>query len=805
MRNRNSEHRTLNFDIMLRNYIKIAWRSIVNNKIYSAINTLGLAAGMAVTLIIALWVYKEYSSNRFLPGYQNAYQVKLNHTIEGSVRTMNGASLPLADVLRKDIPEIKYVASTDWCDKHGLMVDDAKLFPRGMRVGNDFLKILQYPLLKGNANTVLNDPYSIVLTESTAKALFGNEDPVNKTVRYENKHELKVTGILKDLPGNSFLKFTYLIPFSYREQTTDWIKEARHQWGNNSFQLFVALQPNTVYTQLEPKIRDLVKKNSTDMKTTEVMMQPAKDWKLYNRFENGKVAGGLIEYVRMFSIIGILVLMIACINFTNLSTARSEKRAREVGVRKAIGSQRKHLIFQFLTESTLITLVAFGIALLLVQVSLPWFSELTNSWLTIPFTSPLFWGIMTGFIIATSLLAGSRPAFYLSSFKPAKVLKGKLQTGRKATWSRKTLVVIQFSCSIALIISTIIIYQQLEHVKNRPTGYKAGQLLMTDMSTDLNRNYTALKNELLQTGVIDHIAFASSPVTDVYSHTVIEHWPGKSAGSEVLHTAAIGVSDNYFKTLGMEFQSGHDFSDSWKTDSATVIVNEAAVRKMNLKQPLDQIINWNGNEKVRIVGVIKDVLMESPFAPVPATVFSHGREGKSIMYRVHPGVNMQEALTKLAPVFTKYNPAYPYIYQFADEEYAAKFEIEVLVEKLAGIFAGLAILISCLGLFGLAAFLAEQRTKEIGIRKVLGASVSQLWVLLSKEFIVLVLVSCVIASPVALYFLHDWLQKYEYRINIGMSVFIVSAVLAIVITVITISFQTIKAAVGNPITALRNE
>ena len=789
---------------MLRNYIKTAWRNIVNNKIYSAINMLGLAAGMAVTLIIALWVYKEYSSNRFLPGYQNTYQVKLNHTIEGSVRTMNGASLPLADLLRKDIPEIKYVASTDWCDKHGLMVGDAKLFLRGMRVENDFLKILQYPLLKGNANTVLNDPYSIVLTESTAKALFGKEDPLNKTVRYENKHELKVTGILKDLPDNSFLKFTYLIPFSYREQTANWIKEARHQWGNNSFQLFVALQPNIAYGQIEPKIRNLVKKNST-MKATEVMMQPAKDWELYNRFENGKVAGGLIEYVRMFSMIGILVLIIACINFTNLSTARSEKRAREVGVRKAIGSQRKHLIFQFLTESTLITLLAFGIALLLVQVTLPWFSELTNSRLTIPFTSSLFWGIMTSFIIVTSLLAGSRPAFYLSSFKPVKVLKGKLQPGRKASWSRKTLVVIQFSCSIALIISTIIIYQQLEHVKNRPTGYNAGQLLMTDMSTDLNRNFAALKNELLQTGVIEHIAFASSPITDVYSHTVIEQWPGKSAGSEELHTAAIGVSDNYFKTLGMEFQSGHDFSDSWKTDSATVIVNETAVRKMNLKQPLDQIINWNGNEKVRIVGVVKDALMESPFAPVPPVVFAHDSEGKSIMYRVRPGVNVQNALTKLAPVFNKYNPAYPYIYQFADEEYATKFEIEVLVEKLAGIFAGLAIFISCLGLFGLAAFMAEQRTKEIGIRKVLGASVSQLWLLLSKDFIVLVLVSCVIASPVALYFLHDWLQKYEYRINIGMPVFIVSAVLAIVITVVTISFQTIKAAIGKPITALRNE
>lgn len=788
---------------MFRNYFKIAWRNMLNNKVYSAINILGLATGMAVTLIIALWVNKQYSYNRFLPGYKNAYQVKLNHSTEGSTLTTASANLPLADALRKDIPEIKYVAVTDVSDQHSLLAGNTKLYQQGMRVGADFLKILPYPLLKGNAATVFNDPYSIILTESTAKALFGKEDPIDKIVRYDNQHDLKVTGILKDVPDNSSLQFMYLMPFSYRELTEDWLKEAHTHWGYNSFRIFVALKPHTTYTQVEPKIRNLIK-NSSDRYPAEVMMQPAADWQLYTRFENGKAVGGFVEYVRLFSIIGILVLIIACINFTNLSTARSEKRAREVGVRKAIGSQRSDLVLQFLSESLLISIIAFLISLLMAQLALPYFNQLTKSSLHVPYKSLEWWVIMVGFVAFTCLLAGSRPAFYLSSFKPVKVLKGTLQIGRQATWPRITLVIIQFSCSIALIISTIIVYQQLQYVKNRPIGYDSSKLLMTDMSSDLNQHYTALKNELLQTGYIQSVAYSSSPVTSVYSHNVINGWPGKTT-TDVMNTGAIAVSDNYFKTLGMTLLSGRDFSANFKADSGTVIINEAAAKKMQLKEPLGQEISWNGGGKVRIIGVVKDALMESPFTAVAPLLVTHGNEGRSIVYRINAGVNMHDVLAKLAPIFNKYNPAYPYIYRFADEEYANKFELEVLVGKLAGIFAALAILISCLGLYGLAAYMAEQRTKEIGIRKVLGASVSQLWLLLSKDFIVLVLISCMIASPLALYFLQDWLQKYQYRITIGVPVFIVSAIMAIVITIITISVHTIRAAIGNPVTALHNE
>ncbi len=802
--NLNEQCNTIKPTTMFKNYLKIAWRNVVKNKVYSTINVIGLAIGMAVTLLIALWVHKEYSYNRFLPGYEHIYQVKLNHTIEGEIHTVSSASLPLADILRKDIAEIKYVAETDWNDKHSLLVGDKKLYLRGMRTMPDFLKIFQYPLLIGNSNSILKDPYSIVLAESTAKSLFGTQSPINKIIRYDNKYDLKVTGIIKDCPDNSSLKFTYLVPFSFREQTTDWVKEARTQWGNNSFQIFVALQPNVSYAQVESKIRNLAKANS-EMKTTTVMMHPLKDWELYTDFENGKAVGGFIEYVRMFSIIGVLVLLIACINFTNLSTARSEKRAREVGVRKAIGSQRKDLIIQFLTESIVVTFIAFFVSLLLGQLALPSFNDLTKTSLRIPYTSSLFWCIMIGFVLVTGLLAGSRPAFYLSSFRPIKVLKGTLQTGRASALPRKILVVLQFSCSIALIISTIVIYRHIQYTKDRTVGYDSKRLLMTDMSTDLNKNYNALKQELIQSGAVESVAWASSPITDVYFHTVISNWQGKLAAAEILNIGAIGVSDDYFKTLGIPLQSGRDFSTDWKTDSATVIVNEAAVKKMHLNNPLNQIITWNGDERARIIGVVKDVLMESPFAPVTPAVLSHGREGSSIMYRLSPVVKTQDAIAALTSAFNKYNPAYPFSFQFADEEYANKFSLEVLISKLAGLFAALTIFISCLGLFGLAAYLAEQRNKEISIRKVLGASISQIWLLLSKDFIVLVLISCVIASPVALYFLKNWLQKYPYHANIGAGVFVLSAIMAIVITLITISFQAIKAAVANPVKSLRTE
>jgi putative ABC transport system permease protein len=801
----------LNRNRMFRNYLKMAWRNTLHNKVYSSLNIAGLAAGMAVALLIGLWVANQYSYDRFLPGYQHLYQVEMNLTSQqNGTTTQTSIALPLTDVLRKEIPGIKYVAEADAVGKmnHGLLVGDKKLYLGGGAVGADFFKIFQYPFIKGNATSALKDIYSIVITESTAKALFGDADPMGKSIRFDNAQNMTVTGILKDIPTNASLQFNYLVPFAYTEATQGWIKDGRTKWTYNSFAGYLALDPGVTYGQIEPKIKNLVYKRSMEMRSLkpEVILHPLKDWHLITDFKNGKPVGGFVEYVRLFSIIGMLVLAIACINFMNLSTARSEKRAREVGVRKAIGSARIDLVYQFLTESILITFISFLLSLLLVLLALPAFNTLTGANVHIPYSNFGFWGIMIVFVLFTGLIAGSRPAFYLSSFNPVKVLKGSIQMGRWASLPRKVLVVAQFTCSIALIISTVIVYQQIQYVKNRPTGYSADRLVMTDMNSDLSMHFDALRNDLLSSGLVESVASSTSPATQVYSHFSLDKWPGKIAGEESVNIGAIWISDNYFKTLGMTFVGGHTFTGDWKSDTLNVIVNEAMVRHIGLKDPVNQLITINFNKKpVRIIGVVKDALMDSPYKPVEPAVFGHNPNGFVITYRLAKSAETHTAIDKIGKIFDKYNPAYPYQYKFVDAEYANKFNLEVLVGKLAGVFAGLAIFISCLGLFGLAAYVAEQRTKEIGIRKVLGASIAQVWMLLSRDFVVLVLISCVVASPVALYFLKHWLEKYQYHVSIGLGVFVASGIAAIVITLLTISFQAIKAALANPVRSLRSE
>jgi len=790
---------------MLKNYFKTAWRNIVRSKGYSALNISGLAIGMAVALLISLWVFNEHSYDKFLPDYKQLYQVKRNFNSNGEILTFPTTSLKLADALRNQVPEIEYVAESDWMGSHGLIVGEKKLFMNGAQIGGDFLKMFQYPLLYGSTNSVMKDPFSIVLTQSTAKALFGNENPIGKTVRFDNKNNLTVTGILKDLPANSSLKFNFLVPFSYLDQTNERVKANRAgSFGNNSYQQFVKLKQGISYAQVAPKIKDIQKteKDNRNAMNSEVILQPVKEWHLYSEYKNGKATNGFIEYVNMFTIIGGLVLLIACINFINLTTARSEKRAREVGVRKAIGSQRKDLVIQFLTESFLLTFMAFIFSLLFVQLSLPAFNTLTGNKISIPYSNFIFWLVLLGCVIVTALIAGSRPAFYLSSFNPIKVLKNSTQVGKSAALPRKVLVVLQFSCSVALIISTIIVYKQIQHAKDRPTGYNLNRLMITPMNDDLNRNYTAVKNELIQKGLVESVSNASSPATEIYWHSDIDHWPGKNEG-ETIEMGTIIVAEDYFKTLGLSLFTGKNFSTG--NDTTSVIFNEAAINQMRITDPLNKIITWNVRQ-YHIIGIVKNALMTSPFALAEPTMFlcEPGTHG-NLMYRLSPQIKTQDAIAKLTGIFRKYNPAYPYDYRFADAEYAKKFNLEVLVGTLAALFAGLAIFISCLGLFGLAAYIAEQRTKEIGIRKVLGASVSQVWLLLSKDFIVLVLVSCVIATPVALYVLQNWLQKYSYRIEIGPGVFFLAASMAIGITLLTISFQAIKAAIANPVKSLRTE
>jgi len=790
---------------MFRNYFKTAWRNIVRTIGYSTLNIAGLAIGMAVALLIGLWVYNQYSYDKFLPEYQSAYRVQRNFDSNGDTLTFRSTSLKLVEALRNQVPEIQYTAEAQLYGQHGLMVGDKKLYPVGAIAGPDFLKILQYPFAEGDANTAFKDAYSIVITQKIAKALFGNENPMNKMVRFDNTDNLKVTGVLKDIPANATVNFNFIVPSTYTYQKNPSIKsDGESSFSYNNLETFVKLKPGISYAQVAPKIRNIehTQEGNLNAMSSYVTLQPIERWHLYSNYVNGKDTAGFLVYVNMFSIIGLLVLIIACINFVNLTTARSEKRAKEVGVRKVIGSKRKDLIIQFLSEAFLLVIIAFAFSLLFVQLALPAFNTLTETHIILPYSNLNFWLLMTTCIALTALLAGSRPAFYLSSFNPIKVLKGTMHAGKSSSLSRKILVVIQFSCSIALIISTVIIYQQVNYAKNRPTGYDLNRLMSTYMNDDLDKNFTALKGELIAKGIVSSVTTASSPATNIRWHTDIDAWPGKHAG-ETVEMGCIYVSDDYFKTVGMNIKEGRNFSGIY--DSTSVIFNETAIDRLRIKNPIGQTITFNDN-KYTIAGVVKNALMISPFSAADPTMFYCYPGKQSVMlYKLSPNIKTQDAITQLTSIFNKYDPAYPFDYSFADADYASKFKLETLIGKLAGLFAALAIFISCLGLFGLAAYVAEQRTKEIGIRKVLGASVPQVWMLLSKDFIVLVFLGCVIASPIAYYFLHGWLMNYNYRINIGVGVFILSALLAIIITVITVSYQAIKAAIANPVESLRSE
>jgi putative ABC transport system permease protein len=797
---------------MLITYLKTAWRGIVRNKVYSGLNIFGLAIGMAVALLIGLWVQYQCSFDRFTPGYAQAYQVTYNFSDNGDVRTSPEVAIPLADVLKKDIPEIDRVALAYGPDTYGgntnmLQVGDKKITPVQLIADSDFLKIVRLPLVAGSADNALNEPHDVVLTESVARALFGNTDALGKIILVDSSWNVKVTAVIKDLPPNSTLRFGVIVP--WRSFNRGWVKMANTHWDHNLFRLYASLKPNVSYAQVAPKIKGLVEKYAPatyGMMKQQVIMQPMADWHLYNVYKNGVATGGLIDYIWMFGVIGILVLVIACINFTNLSTARSEKRAREVGIRKVIGSSRRALIAQFLMESIILTFLSFVLSLVLIQLVLPSFNALAATHIRIPYGNGWFCLIMFSYVLLTGLLAGSRPAFYLSSFQPVKVLKGSIVAARSAIQSRKVLVVLQFTCSIALISSTIVVYQQIQYGLNRPRGYDPNRLLFTE---GWGTPFAALKHDVLETGVVTSITQSLSPVTEVYGRNTVDGWPGRQA-NEAMTPAGLAVGDtDYFKTAGMQLLAGRNFTGNRGDDSASVILNEAAVRRMRLKQPLNQMIHWTFTwvpGDLRVVGVVKDALTSAPFAPAePAMYVWQPNWSFTTMYRLSPNVSTSAALERLRPIFNRYRPAFPFTYHFVEDKYAEKFAVEKLVGRLAGIFAALAIFISCLGLFGLIACVAEQRTREIGIRKVLGASVAQVLVLITRDFIVLVGISCVIASVVAFYFLRHWLDGYFYRIELGVGVFVGSAVGAIFIAIVTVSFQAVKAALMNPVESLRSQ
>ncbi len=791
---------------MIRNYLKSAWRNCRSNPGYTLLNVAGLAIGMTVSLIIGLWAWHQYTYDQFLPGYENIYQVKTNYVDnDGQLRGMAQTSLPLATAMKTQVPGVERAVITDWFTTRGIAFGDRKYILHGGAVEPEFLDIFQYKVIRGDAG-LLKTPNNILLTQSTAKALFGDTDPINKIVRLENQQDLRVAAILADIPDNATIKFDFLFPFRNLEMQSEgqWIQHVRNDWQNNSFQCFIKLAPGVNPEGVTKKASDLIAANIADTHLSAIL-HSLMQWHLYDKIENGKVSGGFIAYVRMFTIIGLLILLIACINFVNLSTAMADKRAKEVGVRKAIGSSRSSLIIQFMIQSLLLTSIAAVLSIGLLFAIMPFFNAMVGTAIQLPYHQPFAWMVLVLFIMIVTLLAGSRPAFLLSGYRPVAVLKGGKQQGKSGGVMR-AMIIVQFAASVALIIATIVIYQQIQYGRSRPTGYNATGLVSTDMTMDLERNFPALKNDLLASGAVTSVTAARSAITDVYSYGVINQWEGKTgAPSSFISVISMSVLDDYFHTIDMPIKEGRDFYQTIAADSGMVIVNEAAVKMMNLQHPIGQMIVFNGKQQVRIVGVAKDVLMESPFTPAEPTVFLHESKNGSIIYRLNSNMPTQESLAKITAIFSRYNPAYPFDYSFADVVYEEKFKMEVLTGKLAGIFAMLAILVSCFGLLGLAAYSAARRTREIAIRKVMGASTMHLWLLLSRQFLVLVTVGSAIAIPLAWMTLKSWLERYDYRIQISPVVFVYAFLLVMLVTLCTISYQAIKTAILNPAHSLKSE
>jgi ABC-type antimicrobial peptide transport system permease subunit len=816
-------YKNLNSYGMYKSYFKIGWRNLLKNKGYSFINIGGLAIGITVAMFIGLWVYDELSFNKYHKNYNQIAQV-WSFSIDPATQTIGGGpsiQYPVSTTLRSNYGQyFKHVLLAWGAGDHTVSMADKKYSKKGQFIEPGALEMLSLKMLKGSYES-LNNPNSVILSKSTAESIFGSDEPMNKTLTIDNRMEVQVTGIYEDIPRNNrFGEVKFFSSWELWLSFNEWAQGRQADWDNRPFNIYVQLRSNVTMEAANQAIKDLYNKNvpADFFKTIEqdkpfVQLVPMSTWHLYSEFKDGKPVGGRVAYVWLFSIIGIFVLVLACINFINLSTARSERRAREVGVRKTIGSGKWQLICQFLGESLIVVVLAFVLSVGLVAFLQAWFNDLADKDIALPFDEPVFWMVTVTFILITGFMAGIYPAFYLSSFQPVKVLKGVLRSGPFAALPRKVLVVVQFTVSVVLIIGSLIVYQQIQYARNRPIGYDKESLITVGLNDPgYKNNLGVLRTELLRTGVVLETATSSGPLTAVWNSTSGYDWPGKDPNLDA-EFAICNATLDFGKTVGWEIIDGRDFSPDFITDSVdAIIINSAAAKYMALNNPVGQQltdVDEFGNKKWsrRIIGVVKNMVMESPYDPARPTLFFYNRNVflGLLHIKLNPAVSASTALPKIEAVFTKMVPTAIFDYKFVDEEYARKFSQEERIGSLSGIFALLAILISCLGLFGLASYVAEQRTKEIGIRKVMGATVSNLWRMLSQDFILLVIISCVVAIPIAYYFMNSWLKQYEYHTEISVWVFLVTGIGALSITLLTVSFQAVKAAMMNPVKSLRSE
>jgi len=787
---------------MLKNFFKITFRNLLRNKAFAAINILGLTIGMASAILILLWVQSELGYDRFYGKIDRLYMMYNRDKFDGEMHAWNSTPTIMATTLKKDYPEVE--DATRFTNVTFLVsVDEKHLNIRGAFADSSFLSMFDFPLLEGNAAEALKGNYNIVLTQNLAKSLFGNEDPTGKTVRIDSNANFTVTGVLKNLPNNTSFDFQYLLPWTFMKKL-GWDDD---NWANNSVRTFALLKSNASHEAFDAKIKTITISHSKE--TAQVFSYPVSRLHLYSKDEHGTLVDGQIETVRLFTIIAAFILLIACINFMNLSTARSEKRAKEVGIRKVAGAYRSSLIAQFIGESVMLSLIAFIVALFLVQISLSGFDQLTGRQLCVDYGNPYFWLFAIAFVLFTGLIAGSYPAFYLSSFAPVKVLKGTFKKANAAITPRKVLVILQFTFAIILIISTIIVEHQIEYVQSRDTGYNRENLVYTFLQGDAHKNYRLIKQELLSSGAAVSVTRSANPITQRWGDNWGYSWQGSTEADKKIDFVRLGSDADFVKTIGVKLIEGRDIDIyNYPSDTTAVLINETAAKMMHFKNPVAQIIRGDaGDPEWHIVGVIKDFILESPFEKQVNPMFVFGpRQFFQVMhFKLNPAKATSANLAKAEEIFKKYNPQFPFEYFFADESYASKFRDQQRTGWLAMLFAGLTIFISCLGLFGLASYMAENRIKEIGVRKVLGASVTTITTLLSKDFLKLVFIAFVIASPVAWYAMNTWLQSYTYRINIEWWVFAGAGLLSVLIAFATVSYQAIKAAIANPVKSLRTE
>lgn len=756
---------------------------------------------MTCTIFIFLWVQDETTYDKFHSNYKNIYKVYANRDFNNQVFTDENMVLPLAKELKEKIPQIKRSVVTTHKQPVVISYKDLKIKKDGYAVSEQFFDMFSWKFLQGNLSNAINDPSSIVLTKSTAKAIFGNDNPLNKTVGLNTGRDAKVTAVVDDPPGNSTFQFDYVLPFNFSDPGT---QRAMTDWTNSSWTVFIQADPKANVATLEKSINDIkYQHDPNDKKISTYFTFPMSKWRLYSDFKEGKNSGGMIEYVRLFTIIAIIILLIACVNFMNLSTARSERRAKEVGIRKTLGSDKKNLILQFFFESVILAFAAFIISIGIVYLLLPAFNNLVEKHLFLNLADPAFWIGAVAIIVFTGVIAGSYPALYLSSFSPIKVLKGTFLAGKAAVLPRRILVVAQFVISILLISATIIVYQQIRHIKDRSLGYDPNNLIMVPATPDTQKNFSVIKQQLLNTGLINSVTRTLSPITNIWWKQPGPDYDGKPADQNIIF-AGLTADVDFSKTLNIKIFQGKDFT-GMPSDSSAVLLNKSAVDAMGLKNPIGMQIR-NNRRPFTVIGVLDNVIMESPFKPVdPMMIYFNPGAANSISIRLKNSVSPKKALASIESIFKANNPSVPFEYQFVDQEFQKKFITEDLISKLTNIFAALAIFICCIGLAGLASFTIEKRFREIGIRKVLGASVQQLLLLISKEFLKLVLIAFVIAVPLTWWFMNDWLDKYTYRINISIWVFGIVGVLVLLLTLFVVSLNTMRAAIANPVKSLRTE